>query len=436
MSYMTNAGNMTKVRAVKGPHRKSVEEDIQYSDLSVVGNGSFGVVFKTKMVDSSGSYQVALKKVLQDRRYKNRELEIMREVYHRNIVELKWFFFTPGAKQDTYLNLIMEFMPTSLGQFSEGYSKRKMQMPAFYVKLSVYQMFRALAYLHGRGICHRDIKPQNLLLNVSLGILKLCDFGCAKQLQSDQPNVSYICSRYYRAPELCIGASFYSTAIDMWSGACVMAELLMNRPIFRGSKSSDQMEKIMRVMGTPSSSEIRAMNSEARMSFSTPRTTSLEDLLRARPAAERAVEVDFLKRAFAYAPKKRPTCVESLAHPFFDELRDPKTVLPNGNPLPNLFDFTPEGGGKVQGRSRFNMNTNPLNRFKCYKLSHLFYIVLFCQEDFSRQQKTEEQLPHFFITSNGLTIFRDQHSQFSRRASDEFVGWLDGGVELGSVGRV
>ncbi|EDQ84271.1 uncharacterized protein MONBRDRAFT_34760, partial [Monosiga brevicollis MX1] len=253
-------GSLTKVRASIGAPEAQREEDVQYGPLSVIGNGSFGVVFKTQLIDSSGRHQVALKKVLQDRRYKNRELEIMRQVGHRNIVDLKWFFLSPGQKHDVYLNLVMEFLPTSLSAFAEGYAKRKMQMPVLYIKLSIYQMYRALAYLHGRGICHRDIKPQNLLLNVSKGILKLCDFGCAKILQSDQPNVSYICSRYYRAPELCLGAVFYSHAIDVWSGGCVMAELLMNRPIFRGSKSSDQMEKIMRVLGAPKADEIRTMN--------------------------------------------------------------------------------------------------------------------------------------------------------------------------------
>eukprot|EP00056_Hartaetosiga_gracilis_P003743 m.67029 g.67029 ORF g.67029 m.67029 type:complete len:385 (+) comp11564_c1_seq1:438-1592(+) len=335
-------GNMNKVKAASGPSRHEVREEIQYGDLSVIGNGSFGVVFKTNIIDSKGKHKVALKKVLQDRRYKNRELEIMREVSHRNVVGLRWFFFTPGSKGDSYLNLIMEFMPTSLSAFSEGFIKQKTQMPAFYVKISIYQMFRALAFLHGLGVCHRDIKPQNLLLDVKRGILKLCDFGCAKVLQTKQPNVSYICSRYYRAPELCIGASFYSHAIDVWSGACVMAELLMNKPIFRGTKSSDQMEKIMKIVGPPNKAEIRAMNPEFRRELRMARSTNLETLLRHRPSAERRLEVDLLQKMLAYTPKSRPHAIEVLAHPFFDELRDPETLLPNGQPLPELFDFTKE----------------------------------------------------------------------------------------------
>jgi serine/threonine protein kinase len=89
----------------------------------------------------------------------------------------------------------------------------KTTMPILEVKLYIYQLFRSLAYIHSQGICHRDIKPQNLLLDPNTGVLKLCDFGSAKILVENEPNVSYICSRYYRAPELIFGATNYTTKI-------------------------------------------------------------------------------------------------------------------------------------------------------------------------------------------------------------------------------
>lgn len=145
----------------------------------------------------------------------------------------------------------------------------------------MYQLFRSLAYIHSLGICHRDIKPQNLLLNPDTAVLKLCDFGSAKQLFQGEPNVSYICSRYYRAPELIFGAINYTTKIglyiwvilfrqnihwfsfnrlDVWSAGCVLAELLLGQPIFPGDSGVDQLVEIIKVLGTPTREQIREMN--------------------------------------------------------------------------------------------------------------------------------------------------------------------------------
>lgn len=112
-------------------------------------------------------------------------------------------------------------------------------------------MFRGLAYIHAIGICHRDIKPQNLLVDPSTHILKICDFGSAKKLIKGEPNVSYICSRYYRAPELIFGCTDYNNIIDMWSVGCVIAELLLGQPIFPGESGVDQLVEIIKVLGTP-----------------------------------------------------------------------------------------------------------------------------------------------------------------------------------------
>lgn len=115
------------------------------------------------------------------------------------------------------------------------------------VKVYGFQMCRAIAYIHALGVCHRDIKPQNLLVDPASHVLKLCDFGSAKMLAPGESNIAYICSRYYRAPELIFGATEYTSAIDIWSVGCVLAELIIGRPLFAGESGVDQLVEIIKV---------------------------------------------------------------------------------------------------------------------------------------------------------------------------------------------
>ncbi|CAA3009987.1 shaggy-related kinase alpha-like [Olea europaea subsp. europaea] len=235
------------------------KQTISYMAERVVGQGSFGVVFQAKCLETGET--VAIKKVLQDKRYKNRELQTMRILDHPNVVSLKHCFFSTTKKDGLYLNLVLEYVPETIHRVIRHYSKMSQRMPMIYVKLYAYQIFRALAYIHGSiGVCHRDIKPQNLLVNPHTHQVKLCDFGSAKVLVKGEPNISYICSRYYRAPELIFGATEYTTAIDIWSAGCVLAELLLGQPLFPGESGVDQLVEIIKVLGTPTREEIKCMN--------------------------------------------------------------------------------------------------------------------------------------------------------------------------------
>ncbi len=188
---------------------------ISYAADRIVDSGSFGVVFQATTVETGEV--VAIKKVLQDRRYKNRELEIMQMLSHSCVVQLKHCFYaTESKKKDVYLNLVMEYIPQTLHRSLRAHAKAKKSIPMIYIKTYVYQILRSIAYIHSVGVCHRDIKPQNLLLNPSNHQVKLCDFGSAKVLVPGEPNVAYICSRYYRAPELVFEATSYTTAVDVW----------------------------------------------------------------------------------------------------------------------------------------------------------------------------------------------------------------------------
>ncbi|KAJ8499698.1 hypothetical protein OPV22_010250 [Ensete ventricosum] len=302
---MTNGkGTMTGqiIATTIGGRDGQPKQTISYMAERIVGTGSFGVVFQAKCVETGEA--VAIKKVLQDKRYKNRELQIMLLLDHPNY-----------------------------------YSRMNQHLPLIYVKLYTYQICRALAYIHRViGVCHRDIKPQNLLVNPHTHEIKLCDFGSAKKLVPGEPNISYICSRYYRAPELIFGATEYSTAIDMWSVGCVLAELLIGQPIFPGESGVDQLVEIIKILGTPTREEIKCMNRNyTEFKFPQIKAHPWHKLFHKWIPPE---AVDLVSRLLQYSPNLRFTALEACAHPFFDELRDPNTRLLNGQPLPPLFNFT------------------------------------------------------------------------------------------------
>ncbi|KAL0089658.1 glycogen synthase kinase GSK5 [Phycomyces blakesleeanus] len=331
----TDTLKVIKVAAKDGKTGQDLQ--LHYSNCKVAGNGSFGVVYQAKLLRTGE--EVAIKKVLQDKRFKNRELQLMRGLNHPNVVELKAFFYTQIDKKDeVYLNLVLEYVPETVYRAIRHYAKTKQTMPMLYVKVYTYQLLRSLAYIHSLGICHRDIKPQNLLLDPSTGVLKLCDFGSAKVLVAGEPNVAYICSRYYRAPELIFGAVNYTVNIDIWSVGCVMAELILSQPLFPGESGLDQLVEIIKVLGTPNKEQLLAMNPNyTEHRFPQIKPHSLSKVFKPRTPAD---AIEFLSELLQYEPRKRLEAIDALAHPFFDELRDPNTRLAQGMPIPPLFNFT------------------------------------------------------------------------------------------------
>lgn len=321
--------NSTNRQRSKRP-TTTVNQD--YRPVKVVGQGAFGIVYAARTADNT---TVAIKKVLQDPRYKNRELEIMQLMSHPNVVSLKDHFKTAGRKaNEVYINLVMDHMPLSLHQFNLSFRKERKYTPLLYVKLFAFQLFAGLAHIHSLGVTHRDIKPQNVLVDPDSGDLKICDFGSAKQLLPDERSVSYIASRYYRAPELIFDCVHYTSAVDIWAAGCTIAEMVNSgMPLFQGDTSIDQIYEIAKVIGSPTDDDLKSFQHSQNLQVTIPADKSLAEVM---PRHTPKDLLDLLAQIFVYNPGKRPTATECMQHPYFDDLLSSRITMPDGRLGPVL----------------------------------------------------------------------------------------------------
>ena len=293
-----------------------------FSILSIIGHGTFGVVYRAKEEKTGEIF--AIKRVFQDKKYKNRELEILKELNHPNVINLKHYFYTKtekeGKEPEIFLNCVMDYFPQTLSRIlSVNFQSRK-QLDPFIAKLYAYQMMLSLKYLHSKGIAHRDIKPQNILVEPKTNKIKVCDFGSAKKLIQGQKSISYICSRFYRAPELIFGATDYTNQIDVWSMGCVISELVLGRPMFPGATTSDQLVEIIRILGTPTKDDICSMNPHFKdHKFPDVKPIPFEKLFKNRIIPEHFL--DLLSKLLVYNPQIRLTPEKALEHAYFNEIK-------------------------------------------------------------------------------------------------------------------
>ena len=325
---------------------ENIEDKIKVSDLDFpnnneIGRGAFGKVLLA-VVKTTGE-KVAIKKVFQDRRYKNRELPIMLELHHPNIVELKSYYKTKAenkSEDEFFLNCIMEYVPLTLSSLISQNRKKHTKFDPILLKLFSYQMLKCIGYLHSLSICHRDIKPQNILIDPKDYTLKLCDFGCAKHLKKTEPNIAYICSRFYRPPELVVGATKYTPQVDVWSMGCVIAELILNRPLFPGKSATDQFMEIIKVLGTPTSEEIKVMGGKPINVDKLPKCEKKKwkDFFKGK--TNDVLLIDLIDKLLVYEPEKRLGPYQAMCHPFFNDIKKKNVILPENKTLPtHLFQF-------------------------------------------------------------------------------------------------
>lgn len=231
-------------------------------------------------------------------------------------------------------------MPSSLDRILKEQEKKAEPLPTHLIQYFMFNFMAALNYLHAKGICHRDIKPHNLLVDPETGMVKLCDFGCSKRLIEGEPNIQYICARYYRAPEIVFGWAHYTCAIDLWSAGCVMAEMFTLRPLFPGKNSIDQLAKIVKLLGSPSPDDLRAMGQAGRKATSsssngTSKPRCLEQAFEGISIDSQAMSL--LNGLLRFDPNQRLLPLTVMDHPFFQPIRNrPTGASPALNNLDNL----------------------------------------------------------------------------------------------------
>ena len=276
----------------------------KYETIKAVGDGSFGSV--TKARNKHSGEIVAIKRMKAtfsswDEAMKLREVKSLRKLNHHNIVKLK-----EVVRQKDSLYFVFEFMEQNL---YEIISKNVNPPTEYQIRLMAYDTLQGIAACHKNGYFHRDLKPENLLINSS-GVVKLADFGLAREIRSRPPFTEYVSTRWYRAPELLLFSTAYNSPIDIFAMGCILAEMYLLRPLAPGNSEADQLMKLCLVLGTPPTNweEGYKLAAARRIDFPRCPVTPLSSIIpNASPDA-----IDLILKMLQWDPNKRPTASQAM----------------------------------------------------------------------------------------------------------------------------
>ncbi|XP_019188617.1 PREDICTED: serine/threonine-protein kinase MHK isoform X2 [Ipomoea nil] len=308
----------------------------KYKILKELGDGTCGTVYKA--INMRTSEIVAVKKM--KRKFYDweecinlREVKSLCKLNHPNIIKLKEI-----VRENNELFFIFEYMEHNLYQTMK---ERQRPLSEEEIRGLLSQLLQGLAHIHRNGYFHRDLKPENIL--VTNDIMKIADFGLAREVSSMPPFTDYVSTRWYRAPEVLLQSSLYTPAIDMWAVGAILAELFTLCPIFPGESEMDQLYKICCVLGTPDWNafpEARNISRLIDISYLHIMPVNLSDMI---PNASLEA-IDLIEQLCSWDPLRRPTADQCLQHPFFHagiriphSLGDPLQLkLSNDGSKPNL----------------------------------------------------------------------------------------------------
>jgi len=300
----------------------------RYTILEPVGQGAYGVVCSAQ--DEEKGETVAVKKIenafehITFTKLTLRELRILRHLRHENLIDVRSIFL-PGIKEEFEdIYVISELMETDLASIL----KSSQPLTDDHCQFFLYQILRGMKYVHSAQVIHRDLKPRNLLVNANCD-LKICDFGLARVSFLDKefqtcPMTEYVCTRWYRAPEVLCSWIDYTTAIDIWSIGCIFAEMLGRRPLFPGHNTQHQLQLIITFLGTPRSEELRKIPNLKCRKFIESLPNSMgrpfEEVFSDAPSAA----IGFLRKTLQFDPDKRFTVSQALQHSYLAQLYCPE----------------------------------------------------------------------------------------------------------------
>ncbi|OHT06937.1 CMGC family protein kinase [Tritrichomonas foetus] len=301
------------------------ETQDRYNLMSVIGHGAYGIVVSAQ--NKITQQPVAIKRVerifesVADGKRILREIRILSHLKHENITNLIDVSAIPDFSNFSALIVVLDLMETDLAHVI----KNNPQLQPGHHRYFIYQVLRGLKYIHSANIIHRDLKPSNLLVN-SDSSLKICDFGLARVAEQQEKTEflsEYVATRWYRAPEVLLNYSSYGPAIDVWSVGCILAELMLRRPIFPGQNTYQQLEMINEVLGSPTDDDLRDCTNKKAYAFikslqQKPGIPFNHIFPNAPPD-----EVDLLSKMLTWDPTKRITVEQALEHVFLQELHDP-----------------------------------------------------------------------------------------------------------------
>ncbi|XP_035285239.1 serine/threonine-protein kinase MAK-like isoform X3 [Anguilla anguilla] len=283
----------------------------RYTTLRQLGDGTYGSVLMGKS-NESGEL-VAIKRM--KRKFYSweecmnlREVKSLKKLSHANVVKLK-----EVIRENDHLYFVFEYMKENLYQLMKDRENKMFSENE--IRNIMFQVLSGLAFVHKHGFFHRDMKPENLLC-MGPELVKIADFGLAREIRSRPPYTDYVSTRWYRAPEVLLRSSVYSSPIDMWAVGCIMAELYTLRPLFPGNSEVDEIFKICQVLGTVKKSDwSEGYQLAAAMNFRFPQCvpTNLKTLI---PNAS-SEAISLMRDLLQWDPQKRPTAAQALRYPYF-----------------------------------------------------------------------------------------------------------------------